>query len=155
MLSQIEISMREVEHSIKRVSQLDMSVADESRRNVEQMRTEMENLNVDAAEQSRHIVDASGQIQTLLMEGIVSLQFDDLVKQSLDHIKQRSDVLEHYLDSLYAVQLDQGERDGLTRFRNRIANLSNVVTEVRGQIEALGHKPVQQDNLDAGSVDLF
>ena len=155
MLSQIEVSMREVEHSIKRVSQLDMSVADESRRNVEQMRTEMENLNVAAAEQSRHIVDASGQMQTLLMEGIVSLQFDDLVSQSLDHIKRRSDVLEHYLDSLYAVQRDQGERDGLTRFKNRIANLSNVVTEVRGQMEALGHKPVQQDKLDAGSVDLF
>jgi methyl-accepting chemotaxis protein len=155
MLSQIEISMRVVEHSIKRVSQLDMSVADESRRNVEQMRTEMENLNVAAAEQSRHIVDASGQMQTLLMEGIVSLQFDDLVSQSLDHIKRRSDVLEHYLDSLYAVQRDQSERDGLTRFRNRIANLSKVVTGVRGQIEALGHKPVQQDNLDAGSVDLF
>ena len=155
MLSQIESTMGEVEHSIARVSQLDMSVADESTKNVAHMRSEMENLNTAAAGQTHHIIQVSGQVQTLIMEGIVSLQFDDLVRQLLDHIKNRSDVLEGYLDSLYAVQRDPGERDGLIRFRNRIANLSNVVTQVRGQLEVLDQKHLHQDNVHAGSVDLF
>ena len=155
MLNQIESTMIEVEHSIERVSTLDMSVANTSRINMGQMRRELENLNTAASDQTRRIVDVSGQVQALLMEGIVSLQFDDLVKQLLDHIKQRADVLEHHLDSLYAVQRDPGERDGLSRFKKRIASLSQIVSQSRAQIEGLDQKKVQQSNLHAGSVDLF
>lgn len=155
MLAQIGNTMDGVKTSIERVSTLDMSVADMSRRNMGRMREELQNLNTAASEQSRTIVDVSAKIESLLMDGIVSLQFEDLVRQLLDHVKTRSDVLEHHLDSLHGVQRDPGERDGLLRFNKRISSLDQVMTRTRARIEALDQKKVRQNDVHAGSVDLF
>lgn len=155
MLGQIGATMAQVKESIVRVSTLDMSVADASRGNMARMRVELQNLNAAASEQSQTIVDVSVTIEGLLMDGIVSLQFDDLVRQLLDHIKSRSDVLEMHLDSLHGVQRDPGERDGLMRFKKRIDILDQVVAQTSARIDVLDQKRVRQRDVHAGSVDLF
>ncbi len=155
MLGQIETVMSQVDTSIKRVSNLDMSVADRSRANMRHMWDEMDNLNSAATEQSVHITNVSKQIHRLVLEGIVSLQFDDLVRQLLEQVQKRSEILEQHLNGLYASQRDSGERQAVQRFQKRIENIGQTIRTSRAEFAGLDSKSIQQTNVDAGSVDLF
>jgi len=155
MLGQIERVMSQVNTSIHQVSNLDMTVADRSKENMRHMWDEMENLNTAATEQSRHISQVSEQIHKLVLDGIVSLQFDDLVRQLLEQVQRRSELLENYLDDLYTTQDDSNEQDGSKRFRKRIEHLDSSIQNARDSFVQLDRKSIQQTNVDAGSVDLF
>lgn len=155
MLGQIETVMGQVDNSIRQVSNLDMSVADRSKVNMRHMWDEMENLNVAATDQSRHITQVSEKIHRLVLEGIVSLQFDDLVRQLLEQVQKRSELLEGYFDALYANQRDVEERDATVRFRKRIGSLDVIVRQSTEAFAAMDQKSIQQKNVDVGSVDLF
>ncbi|MEW6678437.1 MAG: methyl-accepting chemotaxis protein [Pseudomonadota bacterium] len=155
MLGEIERVMSQVNTSIKQVSNLDMSVADRSKENVRQMWSEMNNLNTAATDQSRHISQVSEQIHKLVLEGIVSLQFDDLVRQLLEQVQQRSALLENYLDNLYSIQDDPNEKQGVIRFRRRIEHLDSSIQQAKDSFGLLDRKSIQQTSVNAGSVDLF
>ena len=155
MLGQIETVMGQVDTSIQQVSNLDMRVADQSRETLRQMWVEMENLNVAATEQSHHITQVSEQIHKQVLDGIVSLQFDDLVRQLLEQVQKRSEFLEHYLNGLYATQQDKEERLALQRFQKRIDNIAEAMRQSQAEFRGLDQKSITQTNVNVGSVDLF
>lgn len=155
LMQDIEVCMNEVGSSISRVSALDMSVGDRSRDNMRNMWQEMDKLNAAATDQSHHIADVSGQIHKLVLDGIVSLQFDDLVRQLLEQTQQRALTLENYLLALHAVHKDGNERDGLIRFRNRITQLRDAIGVSHDQIAVMNRRHIQQTSVETGSVDLF
>ena len=155
MLGQIETVMGQVDTSIQQVSNLDMRVADQSRETLRQMWVEMENLNVAATEQSHHITQVSEQIHKQVLDGIVSLQFDDLVRQLLEQVQKRSEFLEHYLNGLYATQQDKEERQALLRFQKRIDNIAEAMRQSQAEFRGLDQKSITQTNVNVGSVDLF
>jgi len=155
LLSDIETCMARVGSSISEVSDMDMSVADRSRDNMRNMWNEMDNLNVAAANQSTHITEVSQQIHKLVLDAIISLQFDDLVRQLLEQVQKRSELLEDYMQSLHKVERDAESADGLQRFQLRIASLESAMAASQSSFEALDKKHIQQDSVDSGSVDLF
>ncbi len=155
MLGQIETVMGQVDASIQQVSNLDMSVADQSRETMRLMRAEMENLNVAATDQSHHVTQVSEQIQKQVLDGIVSLQFEDLVRQLLEQVQKRSEFLEHYLNGLYATQQDKEERLALQRFQKRIDKIAQAMCLSQAEFLGLDQKSITQTNVNVGSVDLF
>ncbi len=155
LLSDIETFMSRVGTSIREVSDMDMSVADRSRKNMRDMWDEMDNLNAASTQQSTHITEVSQQVHRLVLDAIISLQFDDIVRQLLEHVQQRSELLEEYIMSLHNVQSDTSSVDGLQRFEMRIASIEAAMALSKQGFEAMDKKHIQQDSVDAGSVDLF
>lgn len=155
LLQDIEVCMGEVGSSISRVSELDMTVGDRSRDNMRNMWLEMDKLNTAATDQSNHIADVSSQIHKRVLDGIVSLQFDDLVRQLLEQTQHRSVALENYLKALHAVHKDNNERDGMTRFRTRISQLRDAISVTHDQVAVMDRRHIQQKSVETGSVDLF
>jgi methyl-accepting chemotaxis protein len=155
LLSDIELFMGQVGSSIKEVSNMDMGVADRSRENMRSMWGEMDNLNSAAANQSEHITDISQKIHRLVLDAIVSLQFDDLVRQLLEQVQERSELLENYMQSLHNAERDSSTTDGMQRFQARISSIENAMKTSRTHFVALDKKQIQQDSVDTGSVDLF
>jgi methyl-accepting chemotaxis protein len=155
LLSNIESLMTRVGTSIREVSDMDMGVADRSRQNMAKMWQEMDDLNTAATCQSEQITTVSEQIHNLVMEGIVSLQFDDIVRQLLEQVQRRSEILEGYMLALHEVQRDKEHSDGAKRFEKRIAMIDETIRSSGDKFAALDGKQIQQDTVDAGGVELF
>ena len=155
LLTDIEAFMARVGSSIREVSDMDTSVADRSRDNMRNMWNEMDNLNAAATHQSSHITKVSQDIHKLVQEAIISLQFDDIVRQLLEQVQHRSELLENFMMSLHNLERGGEPVDGLQRFQQRIAVIESAMTSSRSDFEALDKKHIQQDSVDSGSVDLF
>jgi methyl-accepting chemotaxis protein len=141
--------------SIKDISNLDLDTADRSRANMAHMWSEMENLNAAAARQSQHIAEVSKQIHTLVLEGIVSLQFDDLVRQILEQVQQRSSSLEDYMTSLHNLRSSGEAQDSVDSLAQRIAAIEEVMHAKGSEFGRMDTKQIQQADVSTGSVDLF
>ena len=155
LLSDIEMFMERVGSSIREVSNLDMSVADRSRSYMRNMWGELENLNIAAATQSSSISEVSQQIHKYVLDAIVSLQFDDLVRQLLEQVSQRSALLESYMLTLHNIERGNESEDGTERFRQRISRIESTMAETRLKFGEMDKKHIQQDSVETGSVDLF
>jgi methyl-accepting chemotaxis protein len=154
LLGNIDSHMAEVGLSIRGMANMDMSVVGRSKNTMGRMWNEMDNLNAAATGQSQTIADISQHIHRLVLDGIVSLQFDDLVRQLLDQVKSRSSVLENYILSL--IMKTSGEnQNGVQRIESRIATMEKSMTDAKSKLSTLDERHIQQTNVDTGSVDLF
>jgi hypothetical protein len=89
------------------------------------------------------------------LDAIVSLQFDDLVRQLLEQVSQRSALLENYMLTLHNIDRSDESEDGVVRFRQRIAFIESTMADSRAKFGALDNKQILQNSVDTGSVDLF
>lgn len=154
LLTSIDSHMAEVGLSIRGMANMDMSVVGRSRSTMGRMWDEMENLNGAATLQSENISGISRQIHKLVLDGIVSLQFEDLVRQLLEQVKVRSSVLEEYILSLITKTTAENQ-DGVRRVESRISGMERAMEGVRGKLESLDARHIQQTTVDTGTVDLF
>jgi methyl-accepting chemotaxis protein len=155
ILADIEVFMRKVSSSIGAISNLDMGVAERSQSHLHDMWAEMENLNTAAAGQTKHINQVSEQIHQHVLDAIISLQFDDLVKQLFEQIQYRSELLENYMLTLHNIERESDSEDGLERFQQRISRIETAIATSRLQFAELDKKHVKQHSVDIGSVDIF
>lgn len=154
LLSDIDSHMTDVGNSIRGMANMDMSVVGRSKATMGSMWQEMDKLNAAATEQSREITGISRSIHAHVLDSIVSLQFDDLVRQLLHQVKDRSAVLEEYILSL--VHKTSGERqDGIQRMSLRIALIQEAISGAEAKLAELDSKSIQQTSVEIGSVDLF
>lgn len=154
LLKDIDNHMVEVGGSIRSLAGMDMGVVQRSQDTMGRMWGEMDKLNSAATNQSQEISDISRRIHTLVLDGIVSLQFDDLVRQILEQVKERSGVLEDYIMSLVLRTADESP-EGVERMNQRIAQLEEVMARAREKLQKLDNKRITQTSVDTGSVDLF
>ena len=154
LLGDIEDVMAEAGTSIQNVSSMDVAVIDQSRENIRGLRTDMDSLNTAAARQSERIVDMTRQIHQLVMDGVVSLQFDDMVRQLLEQVKTRSDVLESYLMAVHELQKDE-TTDGVMRFQRRIAGMETALADTQRRLQVIDRVQITQKSVTPGGVDLF
>lgn len=85
------------------------------------------------------------------------LQFDDIATQSLSaagmHL-QRLDTINREAIALQAL-LHRSAADGGVEMREAVTRLGQRIARLRAEWERPLHKPVRQQSLDAGSVELF
>jgi methyl-accepting chemotaxis protein len=154
LLTDIDSHMDEVGVSIRGMANMDMSVIGRSKSTMGRMWNEMDNLNAAATEQSQTISGISQHIHRLVLDGIVSLQFDDLVRQLLDQVKARSSVLEDYILSLI-MKTSSENQNGVQRIETRITSMEQSMHAAREKLSSLDARHIQQTNVNTGSVDLF
>jgi methyl-accepting chemotaxis protein len=155
ILADIEAFMRKVSSSIGAISNLDMGVAERSQTHLHDMWGEMDKLNTAAAGQTKHINEVSKQIRQHVLDAIISLQFDDLVKQLFEQIQYRSELLENYMLTLHNIERESDSEDGLERFQQRTSRIEATIAASRLKFAALDAKHVKQHSVDIGSVDIF
>jgi len=132
-----------------------MSVAERSQSHLRDMWSEIENLNTAAAGQTKHINEVSKQIHQHVLDAMISLQFDDLVKQLFEQIQYRSELLENYMLTLHNIERESDSEDGLERFQQRTSRIENAIAASRLKFAELDEKHVKQHSVDIGSVDIF
>jgi len=138
---------------VQRLNGLDLGVAREARDEVRRMGEVMRDLNARASGQFEHINDISLQIREHVFSGVMSLQFEDLMRQLMGHVETRIGALELTSDELLALQ-----RDTLAKLPDDGA-LDARLHEINHRSEArfaeLNHKAVSQTAMDEGSAEMF
>lgn len=104
--------------------------------------------------QAEHVEQLSRQIKELVMEGILSLQFEDIARQLIDHIDHRMITMNSFVENLmhtYAQLVDANSQDSQENIK---AALQQAFETGRNELNSLS-KSVQQKDMGQGVVDLF
>jgi methyl-accepting chemotaxis protein len=155
VLQRVDANMTQVRESIAEVDNIDIGIGARSRESIASMGGEMERLNRAAVGQAEHIVGVADRIHGIVTQGIVSLQFEDLVHQILDQVRERVALVGNYLVSLNAAQPECGHHDGRIRVRGRISVIEKAMADAAAEFDRLDSRKVCAQNADSGSVDLF
>ncbi|MCP5300119.1 MAG: hypothetical protein H6959_04690 [Chromatiaceae bacterium] len=155
LLADIENSIKSANSSVEQATRTDLSVATQAKANVAGMWEEIDTLNHRASNQSRQIAEISEKIHHLVMEGVVSLQFEDIVSQLIAQIRERTVDIEQFTREFADIQrgtlidLDVGT---ITAQSERLRALR---VEAIQRFDATSNRAVTQQSVDEGGVDLF
>ena len=151
----IKTSINSASVFVERASAIDTSTADASLHHVSSMWEEMQSLNGSAHNQTRRISEIAESIQTLVHEGVISLQFDDIVSQLLEQVNERIQILEETTHGILTSPINN-EIEIKLALRNRLENLTQTLAAVQNQEGQISRHSINQENVDAtGNVELF
>lgn len=151
----IESSIKSASQSVEKASSIDTTAADSSLDHVSALWDEMQNLNSTAGNQAKRISEIADSIQVLVNDGVISLQFDDIVSQLMEQVDERIQILESSTNELLTNPLDS-EIDIQLALRNHLENLSKSLESIRQRESQINTRSINQTDVDAtGDVDLF
>jgi len=89
------------------------------------------------------------------MEGVLSLQFEDIVRQHIDNIADRSRYLEEYVTQFLAAHIET-ESSGLSRFEDRNNHLIELIENADNNFNQISSKAITQTGVeDGGGAEFF
>jgi methyl-accepting chemotaxis protein len=101
-LSDILSSLQTVGLRIADATSIDMSIAEKSQATLHELGSELLELTSQAREHSRHITAVTEQMHNLTQEGVMAMQFEDIVTQMMDRINQRANNVGEYMHAFLA-----------------------------------------------------
>jgi methyl-accepting chemotaxis protein len=119
------------------------------------MKEELLSLNKKAFDQSKQIECISISIHKLVMEGVISLQFDDIVRQILDKVNTQVQALNEYHHEVMSAQKEDMSIGFEHRLLEKINNMRKALSVKRESLENINTSGVQQSSVDTGEIDLF
>lgn len=128
-LTEILRGLRNLGAQIDRVTRTDMGLTDKSQEALAEIRAEMLNLTDKAKQNSGLIVEATDSMQRLTQDGVLAMQFEDIVTQAMSRINTKTETVGNYLQSFLMLHHDEGEKNGLQRFRRRSEKLVALMVE--------------------------
>lgn len=155
LLREIHAAIDDVGAAVDITTSTDITHAESSQANVAALGIEMRELTTRAAEQSRRINEVSEGIHRLVMQGVLSMQFEDIVSQVLDKLRQHTDFMSRYAHGFFDAHRDVEERDGVARIQRRNATLSVLLEDSTRSAQEIRFDAVRQTAVSAGEVDLF
>lgn len=135
-LNAILKSMQDVDDSVTKASEIDLSIAENSQSNLSSLSNELINLSSAARQHSHHITQVTEEIHKLTMEGVMAVQFEDIVTQMMDRILDKTLSLSQFFLRFMELHNDRNETSGLQRFNKRIEGMQSLLT----------HKPLSSFN---------
>ena len=142
-LNAILKSMLDVDDSVTKASEIDLSIAENSQSNLSSLSNELINLSSAARHHSHHITEVTEEIHKLTMEGVMAVQFEDIVTQMMDRILDKTLSLSQFFLRFMELHNDRNETSGLQRFNKRIESMQSLLT----------HKPLPVLNNTTQKID--
>ncbi|WP_306604365.1 methyl-accepting chemotaxis protein [Azonexus sp.] len=156
-LNDILESLRDVGQRVDAASQIDLSVAERSRATLDELGTELLGLTEKAREHSSNITSITEKMRDLTQEGVMAMQFEDIVTQMITRISQRTDHVGSYMHAFLSLHHDQDESDGIQRFRKRSQRLLELLVDSHVKSDALRNhmKSTGNQGQGDGAIELF
>ncbi|UCV12513.1 hypothetical protein KI614_04635 [Dechloromonas denitrificans] len=157
-LADILGSLHDVGTQITEASQMDMSIADKSQAMLRDLGNELMELTGKAREHSQHITEVTEQMHHLTQEGVMAMQFEDIVTQMMSRISQRTLNVGEYMHAFLSLHDDQNQTDGLQRFRTRSQRLVELLVNSHVKTDAIrsgGGSAATSGGSNDGDIELF
>ena len=155
-LTDIMSSLQEVGARVADATNIDMSLAEKSRTTLQDLGGELLTLTGKAREHSDHITAITEQMHEMTEEGVMAMQFEDIVTQMMSRISQRTIHVGEYMHAFLALQHDN-QSDGLQRFRSRSQKLVQLLVDSHVKSDALkvSNASSQPNSGSDGDIELF
>ena len=157
---EIRISLDDILNSLETIglqvtqaTQTDLSLAERSQVTLAHLGTELLGLTGKARAHSRHITEVADQMQRLTHEGVMAMQFEDIVTQMMDRIAHNTLAVGDYMRTFLQLHQDRAQADGLQRFRSRIQRLESLLADVQLKTVATAGPGAQSPQ--GTSIELF
>ena len=150
-------SIAKVRDTVSQTASRDLDRARVARNESASMMDRVEGIHRSLGNGMRDIADCGRAIDGSVAEAVRSLQFEDIATQALTaasvHL-QRLEQINNEATTLHdLLRGSHGFQD--PEMRKALANIGNRIGQMRGEWERPPHKPVLQQSMDAGSVELF
>ena len=156
-LGDILKSLQDVGTRVAIGTNIDMSLADKSRTTLSELGEELLMLTQTARQHSDHITEVTEKMHSLTQEGVMAMQFEDIVTQMMSRISQRTLNVGEYMHAFLNLHHDQGQTDGLQRFRQRSERLIELLVNSHVKADALRAHSITKSPAgnDDGDIELF
>ena len=157
-LNDILDSLHDVGQRVEAASQIDLSVADRSRATLSELGNELIDLTDKARQHSASITAITERMRDLTQEGVMAMQFEDIVTQMIARIGQRTEHVGTYMHAFLSLHNDQGESDGIQRFRKRSQRLVELLVDSHVKSDALRQRSLSHSHAGSdsgGDIELF
>ena len=150
-------SLQEVGVRVASATNIDMSIAEQSRATLSELGEELLMLTQTARQHSDHITEVTEKMHSLTQEGVMAMQFEDIVTQMMSRISQRTLNVGEYMHAFLNLHHDQGQTDGLQRFRQRSQRLVELLVNSHVKADALRAHSITKSPAgnDDGDIELF
>ena len=150
-------SIAKVRETVSQTASRDLDRARVARNESASMMDRVEGIHRSLGNGMRDIADCGRAIDGSVAEAVRSLQFEDIATQALTaagvHL-QRLEQINNEATTLHdLLRGSHGFQD--PEMRKALAGIGNRIGQMRGEWERPPHKPVLQQSMDAGSVELF
>lgn len=140
--------------ALNQLGTFDMGVVDEAKSGMGTLWLEAQTLEAASQARAREISAIAQQVRGMVVDVVISLQSDDMVKQLVDQTSARLHILSDLVETILHVQQDGDEKDGILRLQNRFRTLDDKVKGISGNLQKI-RSAVSQTNMNVGSTELF
>lgn len=151
LLKDILNSLHEVGAQVVLSTQIDLSLANRSRENLTSLENELIQITDKARDHSHQITEITDRMRHLTEEGVMAIQFEDIVSQIMAGLVQKTALIGNYLDDFQNLHQDHEQNDGLQRFHVRIERLRSLISDLSPQAKQRGLSKQQE----LANVELF
>lgn len=158
-LAKMEVSVHESEAAINRMAAQDMTFALTAKESVSAALGDLESMNKRTSEIVDELNRLSSEVEGTVSRSVMSLQFQDMVGQLLNHVLARVDVLADIVaddrrmaEALAAMGQPDAQLQALSDVRHHLAGLAGRLDELK---KGVSHNPVSQQGFAGGGVELF
>ncbi len=157
VVGQSRQNVDEVKDIVAKMASKDMSVAIQSKARVDEMMNDILKMNGNMTNSLEEITGLTGQISSDVDQAVRSLQFEDIISQLINHTRRRVDSIEQIIAAFHSqlgeiVQDGDGANPGSD---SRLEEIRSRLREIRGSLDLEKIKPVAQQSMEAGEVELF
>jgi methyl-accepting chemotaxis protein len=154
-LGDILKSLQAVGERVADAGAVDMSLAERSQATLAELAAELLEVTERARQHSANITAVTEQMHNLTQEGVLAMQFEDIVTQMISRISQRTTNVGEYLHAFLRLHQDQKETNGLERFRHRSQRLVELLVNSQVKAEAIkSHGPAKHTE-SSNDIELF
>jgi methyl-accepting chemotaxis protein len=153
-------AVREAEQSINQMASQDMTFALTSKQHVDEMMAEAKEVNATMAVAAQELAVITRGVETNVNSAVTTLQFQDMVTQLLEHVRQRMEALTGVVDKVTALAADLSastlsspDQDARTQgLRRTCDELIQLLATVQ---RATTRNPVRQASMATGDIEMF
>lgn len=140
-LGHVETSIATIDTAVKQATTTDLSIASKAKSQLADMWRNLDALNAKASQQSHSIAALAGDIHRLVLEGVVSLQFEDILIQSLRKISQHSSSMDDFICAFSTLQQTVLRDMNSAVIRQRTADMRQI--KMTGTTDSVACKTTQ------------
>jgi methyl-accepting chemotaxis protein len=153
-LADILTSLQDVRTRVADAANIDMSIAEKSQGTLQEMGAELMDMTEKARIHSRNITAVTEKMANLTQEGVMAMQFEDIVTQLITRISQRTVNVGEYMHAFLNLHNDQSQVDGLQRFQYRSQKLIQLLVNSHVSSDALKSTGAGKNLLGKGDGDI-
>ena len=158
-LQKMQTTIEATEQAINQMAAQDMTFALTSKSDVEQAMSGINDMNRRTGETVSELNMIGEQVELAVNQAIMSLQFQDMVTQLLEHVTRRLDVVDEILADEQRVAGVLNNRGDSAVTLAALADLCQHVDQISQKMSVISQKvdnnPVNQTGFASGEVELF